>query len=232
MPKWLRKTVSSFAVFCVVLTAVTQRPQAVREDDRPDRTLFQAASGAVGTNALGASESAAGWGLLFDGRTLSGWRASGEAVWATEDGVIKSSGSASGYLRTTQTFRNFELSVEFMADRSMNSAVFVRCPSDLTVNVSPRTCYEVNIFDPHELWPTGSVNDVQSVLPDRIDTAGRWNLYEIALVGGRIVVKLNGRTTVDAVDNRFGSGTLALQANGPGSKGGTVSFRNIKIRPL
>lgn len=113
----------------------------------------------------------------------------------------------------------------------MNSAIFVRCPSDLKASISPRACYEVNIYDPHELWPTGSVNDVQSVLPDRIATAGRWNQYEIALEGASIRVKLNGRTTVDARDSRFASGPIALQANGPGSGGGRIRFRNLKIRP-
>jgi hypothetical protein len=138
----------------------------------------------------------------------------------------------SGYLRSARSFQDFELKAEFWADRTMNSAIFVRCPADLKANVSPRTCYEVNIYDPHELWPTGSVNEVQTVLPNRIDTAGKWNQYEIALTGSRIIVRLNGATTVDARDERFAGGTIALQANGPGSGGGVINFRNIKIRPI
>ena len=56
--------------------------------------------------------------------------------------------------------------------------------------------------------------------------------YEIMLEGSRIVVKLNGKTTVDATNDLFTSGTIALQANGPGSAGGAIRFRNIRIRPI
>jgi hypothetical protein len=189
-------------------------------------------SNATSSATLSPSEVAAGWMLLFDGRTLAGWQPSGQAQWTVEDGVITSAGKLSGYLRTEKVFQAFELKAEFWADRTMNSAIFVRCPAELDKPISPRTCYEVNIYDPHELWPTGSVNEVQSVLPNRIDTAGRWNLYEITLNGSQIIVKLNGKTTVDARDERFGAGTIALQANGPGSGGGIVRFRNIKLRAL
>jgi hypothetical protein len=183
-------------------------------------------------NVLTAAEKAAGWSLLFDGRSLEGWQQTGQATWAAAEGLVTSRGQTSGYLRTTGTFQDFELHAEFWADKTMNSAIFVRCPTDVKANISPRTCYEVNIYDPHELWPTGSVNEVQSTLPNRIETAGKWNQYEITLEGNRIIVKLNGKTTVDARDDRFGSGTIALQANGPGSGGGVIHFRNIRIRPI
>jgi hypothetical protein len=193
---------------------------------------WQATAGGNPNNVLTPNESKAGWQMLFDGRTLTGWQSSGQATWTVEEGAIRSTGQVSGYLRTTETFENFELSADFLADETMNSAIFVRCPADLKANVSPRTCYEVNIFDPHELFPTGSVLDVHSTLPTRIPTAGKWNHYDIALNGSHIVVKLNGSTTVDAHDDRFKAGTIALQANGPGSKGGAINFRNIKIRLL
>jgi Domain of Unknown Function (DUF1080) len=222
---------SVITLFCLALSADSQSPKPFRELIGNARAS-QAATGGTATNSLTSAEAAAGWEMLFDGRSLTGWQPSGQATWTAEDGVIKSTGQASGYLRTVKTFQNFELKAEFLADKTMNSAIFVRCPSDLKAGVSPRSCYEVNIFDPHELWPTGSVNEVQTTLPNRIDTAGKWNLYEITLDGGHIVVKLNGKTTVDAQDSRFTNGTIALQANGPGSAGGVINFRNIKIRPL
>jgi hypothetical protein len=68
------------------------------------------------------------------------------------------------------------------------------------------------------------VNEVQSTLPERFQTAGKWNSYEITLEGSRIAVKLNGKTAVDARNDLFTSGTIALQANGPGSAGGAIRF--------
>ena len=49
-------------------------------------------------------------------------------------------------------------------------------------------------------------------------------LIQIMLEGSRIAVKLNGKTTVDARNDQFTSGTIALQANGPGSAGGAIGF--------
>ena len=107
-----------------------------------------------------------------------------------------------------------------------------RVLKDADAGLSSKVCYEVNIYDPHASWPTGSVNEVQTTLPERFQTAGKWNSYEITLEGSRIVVKLNGKTTVDARNEQFTSGTIALQANGPGSAGGAIRFRNIRIRPM
>ncbi len=183
-------------------------------------------------NALTPAERAAGWTLLFDGRSLAGWQPSQQAVWSVEDGTIISRGKEPGILRTIATYQNFELKADFWADDTMNSAIFVRCPSDLNASLSSKVCYEVNIYDPHASWPTGSVNEVQTTLPERIQTAGKWNSFEITLEGSRIAVKLNGKTTVDARNDLFTSGTIALQANGPGSGGGTIRFRNIRIRPM
>jgi hypothetical protein len=45
------------------------------------------------------------------------------------------------------------------------------------------------------------------------------------------VLKLNGKTTVDARDERRASGTIALQEGGANTSG-VVRFRNVKIRPL
>ena len=119
----------------------------------------------VAANALTPAERAAGWRLLFDGRSLAGWQPSEQAVWSVEDGMIISRGKAPGNLRTISTYQNFELKADFWADDTMNSGIFVRCPSDLNASLSSKVCYEVNIYDPHASWPTGSVNEVQTTLP-------------------------------------------------------------------
>src|SRR5216684_4388799 len=77
-------------------------------------------------NALTAAERAAGWRLLFDGRTLRGWRGLGydsvpTAHWVVVDGTIKKIASGDvpklpdgqplhgGDLMTVDTFGDFEL---------------------------------------------------------------------------------------------------------------------------
>ena len=232
----LRCSAALFAVFWFSLPVQVQSsiPGFSGPRDTRSKARFQTpvVAGGSAANALTPAERAAGWTLLFDGRSLSGWQPSGEAVWSVEDGMIISRGKAPGLLRTITTYRNFQLKADFWADDTMNSGIFVRCPSDLNASLSSKVCYEVNIYDPHASWPTGSVNEVQTTLPERIQTAGKWNSYEIMLEGSRIVVKLNGKTTVDARNDLFASGTIALQANGPGSAGGAIRFRNIRIRQM
>jgi hypothetical protein len=232
----LRCAAAPFAVFWFSLPAQVQSsiPGSSGSRDTRSAARFQTPVVADGNaaNALTPAERAAGWTLLFDGRSLAGWQPSEQAVWSVEDGMIISRGKAPGILRTIATYQNFELKADFWADDTMNSGIFVRCPSDLNTSLSSKVCYEVNIYDPHASWPTGSVNEVQTTLPERMQTAGKWNSYEIMLEGSRIVIKLNGKITVDARNDLFTSGTIALQANGPGSAGGAIRFRNIRIRPM
>jgi len=232
----LRSVAALFAVFWFSLSVQIQSSTSGFSSPRVARSAarFQTPAGAGGNaaNTLTPAERAAGWTLLFDGRSLAGWQTTEQAVWSVEDGMIISRGKAPGNLRTIATYQNFELKADFWADDTMNSGIFVRCPSDPNASLSSKVCYEVNIYDPHASWPTGSVNEVQTTLPERIQTAGKWNSYEITLEGSRIVIKLNGKTTVDARNDLFTSGTIALQANGPGSAGGAIRFRNIRIRPI
>jgi hypothetical protein len=81
------------------------------------------------------------------------------------------------------------------------------------------------------MWPTGSINNLKTSLPDKPNTVGKWNTFEIAANGTRLVIKVNGRTTVDVEDTRLANGTIALQEGGAGASG-LVRFRNVKVRPL
>jgi len=178
-------------------------------------------------NTLSPAESKAGWTLLFDGRSLSGWMPTGDVDWKVEDGTITGT-KGSGFLVTPKPYGNFEFKTEFWVDKAANSGVFFRCGQG---NPSAMACYEANIFDAHAMWPTGSINNLKTSLPDKPDTVGKWNTFEIQANGNHLVIKVNGRTTVDVQDQRLASGPLALQEGGA-NQSGLVRFRNVKIRPL
>jgi hypothetical protein len=93
-----------------------------------------------GPNALSAPERAAGWRLLFDGRTLAGWRGVGYDTvptghWVVVDGAIKKIASGNvprvadgrplvgGDLMTVDSFADFELSWEWKVTPGANSGV-------------------------------------------------------------------------------------------------------------
>jgi hypothetical protein len=178
-------------------------------------------------NMLSPAESKAGWTLLFDGRTLSALSPTGNADWRVEDGTITAT-KGSGFLVTPKTYGNFELKADFWADKAVNSGIFVRCAEG---NPGAMTCYELNISDAHAEWPTGSINNVKSVLPEKPNTIEKWNTFEITAEGNHLILKLNGKTTVDVRDERRATGTIALQEGG-GNASGLIRFRNVKVRPF
>jgi hypothetical protein len=178
-------------------------------------------------NSLSRSEAAEGWIQLFDGETTFGWTPRGDGKWTVQDGaVVFQPGTGGGYFSTTTEFADFDLHAEFWIDAVANSGVFLRCPP--TGEITALNAYEVNIYDAHERWPTGSINEVAAA-PERMPTAGRWNTYDLSAAGDQLHVRLNGRTTVDARDAKHARGTIALQ-NLKGD--GVVKFRNLRLRPL
>ena len=172
-----------------------------------------------------ASGQEAGWSTLFDGSGLDGWRVLGDANWELADGAV-SADSGNGFLVTGVSYGDFELTLEFWVDEPANSGVFIRC-SDPD-NIGAGNSYEVNIFDTRadQTYRTGGIVNVAAPA-SVINTGGQWNSYIIRAQGSRLVVTLNGTQTVDATDDRFVRGPIALQYGA-----GTVRFRNVQIRQL
>ncbi len=205
MPRHYSIMLPLFVLLCWTLPAKAQQPAA---------------------NSLSASEAADGWILLFDGRALSGWSPTGDADWKVEEGTIAAT-MGSGFLVTSRPFDNFEFKTDVWIDETANSGVFFRCGEG---NPGARACYEANVFDTHDRWPTGSINNLETSLPNPPDTIGKWNTFEILADGNHLAITVNGRTTVDVQDERLASGPIALQEGGGGGMG-LVRFRNVKIRP-
>jgi hypothetical protein len=59
--------------------------------------------------------------------------------------------------------------------------------------------------------------------------ADTWFTQEVIANGSRLIVRLNGETLVEKVDDRYRNGVLALQCF---NQEGTVTFRKIEIKEL
>ena len=194
-------------------------------------------------NAVTPAEAKAGWRSLFDGKSLDGWRTLGDLKWSIVDGEIVGDAAsqpatkpqppriwASGFLRTAESFDDFEMSVEFWSEDDTNSGLFIRVASpDTATNLAGG--YEINIGDTHETFPTGSIVNVHSTLPRRARSVGTWSRMDVIADGPRIVVKVNGETLADVRDEKLKAGSLGFQAGGP-TGSGIIKLRNIRIRPL
>lgn len=188
--------------------------------------LADSPSLAAGPNTLGPRAVSNGWILLFDGETSFGWAPRGEARWVVSNGEISAvPGSGRGILSTTSEFANYRLRADVWIDNIANSGLFLRCPT--TGPIDSINAYEVNVFDRHALWPSGSINDVARAagMPR---TVGRWNTYEIVADGDRLKVTVNDELVVNTTDSKHARGTIGLQYNGDGE----VRFRNVKLQPI
>ena len=163
--------------------------------------------------------------VLFDGKSIDGWRKTGDANWHITNGYVEAT-MGSGHLVSANPYTNFQITAEFWTDADANSGLFIRCANPADIGADK--CYEVNIFDkrPDPKYRTGAIVNVAEPKA-RIDAAGKWNTYDITAQGSHLVIKLNGTTTVDVMDSKFASGHFTLQYGA-----GTVRFRKVTIRPL
>jgi hypothetical protein len=208
-----------------------------------------------GHNTLTEAERAAGWRLLFDGRTTNGWRGymmdTIPSGWRAVDGSLTRVARARDII-TTEKFANFELTLDWKVEPGGNSGVFYRAVE------GPEYIYyfapEMQVLDDavhrdgrSELTSSGSNYAVNPARRGVVKPAGEWNTSRIVANGNHVEHWLNG---VKLFEYEIGSedwtkrvaaskfnqwpeyakakeGHIGLQEHGS-----RVAFRNIKIRVI
>jgi 3-keto-disaccharide hydrolase len=173
------------------------------------------------------------WVVLIDGdKGLENFNRVGDANWRAEGGAIVADKGKGGFLVAKKSYRNFELRIEFFAEPTTNSGIFMRCQD--ANKITDRTCYEANIFDqrPDQSYATGGIVHFAIVNPAQ-KAGGKWNEYVIRAEGSEITVWLNGVTTVHLSHREFASGPFALQFGNRGKDpGGAIKWRKVQIKEL
>lgn len=211
----------------------------------------QAASAA--DNTLTAAEKAAGWRLLFDGRSLEGWRGfktpEPDAGWTVTDGMLGPDPKTSRDIMTKETFGDFELAFDWKVGPKGNSGVMFRVTEAGTQTYQSGPEYQIvdNARGEPAVEQAGALYGLYAPTTDATRPVGEFNHSRLVLRGGRGEHWLNGvkvaeydldsdafRAKVAATKFRAWpqfaaakSGHIAIQNHGD-----PVFFRNIKIRPL
>ena len=217
-------------------------PSNVQSTTSRNESLHTIARLAVMALALGACSAGGraragdGWIPLFDGRTLTGWRA-GEnpGTFRVQNGELVVHGPRAHLFYEgpvmQHAFRDFEFKTEVMTRPGGNSGIFIRTafqPTDW-----PSQGYEVQINNSHSDWRrTGSLYAVRDIREPGRDNA--WFTVHTIVRGRRVQVMVDGRTLVDYTEpsdsaTRLTGGTVAIQGHDPESE---VHYRNIMVRPL
>ncbi len=177
----------------------------------------------------------AGYTRLFNKTDLTGWEATGEALWAVEDGLLigtQGADNAPGDLFTTASFDDFVAIVTWRAEWPCNSGVWFRFQSpqkayqaDILEYKDP-VAYSGTMYCPGKLFL--AINDD----PALVNRDG-WNTIKIRAEGDHTQIWLNGTQVADVHDDTTDSGKIGFQIHA-GDQFGPMKIvvREVLIKEL
>ena len=167
---------------------------------------------------------------LFDGEDLAGWQPDNPAAnhWVARDGELLNR-SKGANIRTTRTFDDFKLHIEYNCPQGGNSGVYLRGRYEVQVEYEP-----VGTNDPFHSM--GSIYGYLAPSVELPKKPGQWESFDVTLVGRRVTVIRDGVKVIDnqeipgitggALDSRESEpGPLYIQ----GDHTGGMKYRNITI---
>jgi hypothetical protein len=173
-----------------------------------------------------------GWVQLFNGQDLKGWKThpKDKAKWEVKDGVLVGSGPAGHLFSERGDYENFIYRVEAKINDHGNSGQYFRTQ----FGPSFPKGYEAQINSTHrDPVRTGSLYNFgkEGTVTEMLVKPDEWFVQEVTADGNHIIIKVNGKTTVDLLDkkNSYTKGHFALQQHDPGT---VVMFRKIEVKEL
>jgi hypothetical protein len=175
-----------------------------------------------------------GWGKagsLFDGQHLNGWGLAdpSKPSWTVENGTLVSAGHGSELISTPK-FSNFKLHLEFNAGPQSNNGVYLRGRYEVQI--------ETDLISKPASRHTGAVYGFLNPNPEQPRLSGKWQTFDITLIGRIVTVAQNGITVIDHTEiPGITGGALDSNENMPGpiylqgSEEGRVAFRDITVTP-
>jgi len=181
------------------------------------------------------------WVVLFNGKDLTGWKThpDDKAKWEVKDGAIVGTGPAGHLFSERGDYENFRFRVEAKINDKGNSGQYFRA----TFAKAFPPGYEAQINSTHgdkvrtgSLYPDGrdgytAEEKKMTLVFDKLVEPDTWFTQEVIAEGNHIVIKVNGKTTVDFTDtkNRHTKGHFAIQQHDPG---GVIMIRKAEVMEL
>jgi hypothetical protein len=201
-----RATCILFSLLSTALTAAVT----------PGAAAQGSAAACEGANTLTPAEKAAGWQLLFDGRSLTGWHGYNKqsiAAWKVEGCTLKTTGTEGNYgsdkradLVTDAEYTNFELAIDWKATKGGNSGVIYGVVEDPKYDAPWKTGPEYQFIDdigfPDKLepWQKAGANYAMHLPDDAkkvLKPVGEWNTTKIVVNGQHVEHWLNGKKILE-----------------------------------
>lgn len=182
---------------------------------------------------------------LFDGKTFNGWEGDTINTWhilnnSIAGGSLYKSVPHNEFLATTESFGDFELSLEFKLTGTGFVNAGVQFHSEHTIDPAYEMAgyqadlgvgYWASLYD--ESRRNVTIVNPDSALIKEILKPNQWNRFAIKSIGRRIRIWLNGVQTVDYIEpdkKIIHHGKIALQVHGGGKV--LACYRNINVLRL
>lgn len=181
-----------------------------------------------------------GWTQLFNGKDLTGWKThpDDKAKWEVKEGAISGSGPAGHLFSERGDFENFHYRIEAKVNEGGNSGQYFRAvfgkafPKgyEAQVNATHRDPVKTGSLYPAFNKITPEVRE-KIIVKEAAHKPDEWFTQEVIADGNHIIIKVNGKTTVDFVDeqNTFTKGHFAIQQHDPNS---VIQVRKIEVKEL
>jgi hypothetical protein len=186
----------------------------------------------------------AGFKQLFNGKDMTNWKTHPDdpTKWEVKDGALIASGPGNGHLFSERgDYENIVFRLEAKINDKGNSGQYFR--ARFQKGFPPG--YEAQINATHSdpiktgsLYP-GFIRDRQKqrelrpklVVLECPHKPDEWFTQEVTADGNHIVIKVNGKTTVDFVDesNAYTKGHLAIQYHDPTCR---IMVRKAEVKEL
>jgi hypothetical protein len=215
--------------------------------------LLAAGTAMAAPNRLTPAEKAAGWRLLFDGKTTQGWRgfkaAAPDRGWHVQGGALGPDPKTSKDVISKDEFGDFELAFEWKISKLGNSGVMFHVieVGDQTYQSGPEYQILDNAHGEPPVEQAAALYALSAPSVDATKPPGQFNQSRLIVDHGHVQHWLNGKKVVEyelgspdfkarVAASKFKqwpqfasspTGHIALQNHGD-----EVAFRNIKIRAL
>jgi hypothetical protein len=160
-------------------------------------------------------------------------------LWRVEDGMIIGGGPSTHLFTDRGDYTDFQFRVEAKINDHGNSGQYFRTafgpgfPTgyEAQINATHADPIRTGSLYPDSRTPLKKYKDKITVMNTAPHKPDEWFTQEVTAIGNHIVIKVNGKTTVDFEDpeNLYKKGHFALQAHDPGS---IMSFRKVEVKEL
>ena len=172
------------------------------------------------------------WTPLFNGKDLTGWTETGDAIFKVEDGNLigtQTTGKG-GDLWTKAEFDDFEMQVTYRVVWPANSGFWFRHNGqkgyqyDVLKYTRP-VAFSGTLYCPGKMF-------IIKNLKESLENRDGWNEARVVAVGSEITLWLNGTKTGTVKDTLLTKGKIGIQVHGGNFKGMKIIIKKMVVRSL